>query len=202
MGMYLWHTCIWSLRPHTSINVKLASIHSLIRRHQQVAISVLCRSESVVWVVFFTAVESVFKCVCVCVGAIVLKMHNSAFSWIDRRRRRQIKPIAWISCAEAVSRYTQYVVRVSHRLSFTRSLYKGHSSTDSVVIIACCDGGGFRIGTRGDWTSWPPPPRVTVLPFCAYAQAQRPLSSDILFTPETQDGSCECLGPIANWGCK
>lgn len=24
------------------------------------------------------------------------------------------------------------------------------------------------------------------------------LSSDILFTPETQDGSCECLGPIAN----
>lgn len=41
-------------------------------------------------------------------------------------------------------------------------------------------------------------PCVTIFPVCACAQAQRPLSSDILFTPETQDGSCECLGPIAN----
>lgn len=151
---------------------------------------------------FFSAEDFVFSvCVCVCRCHCVKNAQFSIF--LNRQKeRRQIKAIASTSWDEAVSRYTQYAVCVSHRLSFTHSLYKGHNSTDSVVIIACCDRGGFRIGARGDWTLWPPPPRVTVLPFCAYAQAQRPLSSDILFTPETQDGSCECLGPIANWGCK
>lgn len=47
---------------------------------------------------------------------------------------------------------THHVVYASHWLSFTQTLYKGHNSTDSVVIIACCDRGGFRIGARGDWT--------------------------------------------------
>lgn len=63
----------------------------------------------------------------------------------------------------------------------------------SPVVTEAGLGSGRAVIGRDD-----PPPRVTVLPFCAYAQAQRPLSSDILFTPETQDGSCECLGPIAN----
>lgn len=64
----------------------------------------------------------------------------------------------------------------------------------SPVVTEAGFGSGHAVIGRDD----PPPPFVTVLPFCAYAHAQRPLSSDILFTPETQDGSCECLGPIAN----
>lgn len=38
------------------------------------------------------------------------------------------------------------------RVSFAQTLYKGHNRTDSVVIIACRDRGGFRIGAHADWT--------------------------------------------------
>lgn len=55
---------------------------------------------------------------------------------------------------------------------------------DAVVFIACCDVGGPRVGARSDWTRRLPLVSRRFRFEGGLAHAQRPLSSDILFTPE------------------
>lgn len=95
-------------------------------------------------------------------------------------------------CASVTSCKTSHVLVVLRPdMALIKVIIIGASC--DCLINACCDGAGLGAGR-------PVIGQLTPLSHAASARAARAgpvTSSDILFTPEIQDGSCECLGPIA-----